>query len=177
MEDSASTPPQFGTMHRPHAAIIRGNERQSIGRSSQMMCPRVHHDPSQLCPMNVVPCTHRTDLFCHGGSVPSLYVSKDMLHVPEGIHFIKMELKAGDVLFFHGSVVHSSGPNVSKDRFRRVSSFFVSSHPGSSLNLTVTRAPLRSPDQRRSRQVLPAFDISQWGGDHGWRIPLQGTLR
>ena len=30
-----------------------------------------------------------------------------------------MELKAGDVLFFNGSVIHGSTPNTSADRFRR----------------------------------------------------------
>jgi phytanoyl-CoA hydroxylase len=85
--------------------------------------------------LSVVTGTHRTDVLCHGGSDPSSYVSKDMLRVPEGIHFIKTELKADDVLFFHGSVVHSAGQNVFEDRFRRVSSFFVSSHPGSCLVL------------------------------------------
>ena len=28
-------------------------------------------------------------------------------------------MKAGDVLFFNGSIIHGSYPNVSKDRFRR----------------------------------------------------------
>jgi phytanoyl-CoA hydroxylase len=28
-------------------------------------------------------------------------------------------MKAGDVLFFHGSLVHGSRPNTSTDRFRR----------------------------------------------------------
>ena len=30
-----------------------------------------------------------------------------------------MELKAGDVLFFNGSVIHGSTPTTSADRFRR----------------------------------------------------------
>ncbi|RSH89961.1 hypothetical protein EHS25_001947 [Saitozyma podzolica] len=67
-----------------------------------------------------------------------------MLHVPEGIHFIKMELKAGDVLFFHGSVVHSSGPNVSKDRFRR--SLVLHYVPQTSVEVAKFYLPLISPN-------------------------------
>ncbi|GAA5193499.1 hypothetical protein GCM10023322_55660 [Rugosimonospora acidiphila] len=32
---------------------------------------------------------------------------------------MQTEMKAGDVLFFHGSLVHGSRPNTSVDRFRR----------------------------------------------------------
>ena len=38
---------------------------------------------------------------------------------PPGLTPQMMELEAGDVLFFNGSVIHGSTPNTSADRFRR----------------------------------------------------------
>jgi hypothetical protein len=39
--------------------------------------------------------------------------------LPEGITPVPVLMKAGDVLFFNGQLVHGSFPNTSKDRFRR----------------------------------------------------------
>lgn len=39
--------------------------------------------------------------------------------VPPGMEVVSIEMQAGDVLFFNGSVIHGSGPNRSSDRFRR----------------------------------------------------------
>jgi phytanoyl-CoA hydroxylase len=39
--------------------------------------------------------------------------------VPEGLKAVPVEMQAGDTLFFNGSLIHGSGPNRSKDRFRR----------------------------------------------------------
>jgi ectoine hydroxylase-related dioxygenase (phytanoyl-CoA dioxygenase family) len=39
--------------------------------------------------------------------------------IPSGMRVAPVIMKAGDVLFFNGSVIHGSYPNVSRDRFRR----------------------------------------------------------
>jgi ectoine hydroxylase-related dioxygenase (phytanoyl-CoA dioxygenase family) len=39
--------------------------------------------------------------------------------VPESLPVVPVRMDAGDVMFFHGSVIHGSFPNTSPDRFRR----------------------------------------------------------
>jgi hypothetical protein len=39
--------------------------------------------------------------------------------VPEGKQEVPVHLKAGDVLFFNGNLIHGSYPNTSGERFRR----------------------------------------------------------
>ena len=50
---------------------------------------------------------------------PALFFTSEHVEPPPGLHPQMMELKAGDVLFFNGSVIHGSTPNTSADRFRR----------------------------------------------------------
>ncbi|GFZ48358.1 hypothetical protein JCM24511_06106 [Saitozyma sp. JCM 24511] len=66
-----------------------------------------------------VPGSHRNDVLCHGDSDPSISFSKNTVPIPEGLARVQSELQAGDVVFFHGSMVHGSMPNRSNDRFRR----------------------------------------------------------
>ena len=39
--------------------------------------------------------------------------------LPEGMETQPVLMRAGDVIFFNGSLIHGSYPNVSTDRFRR----------------------------------------------------------
>ena len=55
-------------------------------------------------------------------------------------------MKAGDVLFFHGSVVHGSRPNTSADRFRR--SLIFHYIPEDSTEIAAFYNPLVRPDRR-----------------------------
>lgn len=41
------------------------------------------------------------------------------VQVPPDMQVVPVTMKAGDVLFFNGQVIHGSGPNVSGSRFRR----------------------------------------------------------
>ena len=41
------------------------------------------------------------------------------VELPEGVEAIPVRMKAGDVFFFNGSVIHGSYPNRTTDRFRR----------------------------------------------------------
>jgi len=69
--------------------------------------------------MVVVPGSHRMDVACPRESDRSVFFTGDRVDVPEGKREKPADLKAGDVLFFNGSVIHGSYPNESQDRFRR----------------------------------------------------------
>lgn len=69
--------------------------------------------------MVVVPNTQSLDVACPEKADPTLFFTSDHVPVPEGLHEEPVTLKAGDVLFFNGNVIHGSYPNTSQDRFRR----------------------------------------------------------
>ncbi len=67
----------------------------------------------------VVPGSHRIQILCPEPADEELSFTNAQVPVPDGVEIEQTEMKAGDVLFFHGSVVHGSRPNSSTDRFRR----------------------------------------------------------
>lgn len=69
--------------------------------------------------LQVVPGTHRMDIFCPEESDPEVSFTRDYVPPPPGLSPVPLHMAAGDVLFFNGSVVHGSGPNRTSDRFRR----------------------------------------------------------
>lgn len=69
--------------------------------------------------LEVVPGTHKMDLFCPEEADESVSFTRDYVPVPEGLEAVPVDMDPGDVLFFNGQVVHGSQPNRSKDRFRR----------------------------------------------------------
>lgn len=69
--------------------------------------------------MVVVPGSHELDIVCPQRADNSLYFTTDHVEVPDGMEPVPAIMKAGDVLFFNGSVIHGSSPNSSADRFRR----------------------------------------------------------
>lgn len=69
--------------------------------------------------MVLVPGTQGMRVVCPGKADVSQFFTTDHVDVPEGRRAIPAILKAGDVLFFNGSVIHGSYPNTSKTRFRR----------------------------------------------------------
>ena len=69
--------------------------------------------------MMCVPQTASLDIACPEPSDPALSFTTEHVEPPAGLAPQMMELKAGDVLFFNGSVIHGSTPNTSADRFRR----------------------------------------------------------
>ncbi|WP_045517090.1 phytanoyl-CoA dioxygenase family protein [Neobacillus niacini] len=67
----------------------------------------------------VVPKTNDLDILCpHKANIKASFTSLEV-DVPEGKSIAPCNMKAGDVLFFNGSVIHGSYPNQTKDRFRR----------------------------------------------------------
>ena len=69
--------------------------------------------------MMCVPQTAMLDIACPEQADPALFFTTEHVEPPEGLEPEMMQLKAGDVLFFNGSVIHGSTPNTSTDRFRR----------------------------------------------------------
>jgi phytanoyl-CoA hydroxylase len=69
--------------------------------------------------MMVVPGTHDLAIACPEKADSSVSFTDAHVEPPPGLSPETVRLKAGDVLFFNGSVIHGSYPNTSTDRFRR----------------------------------------------------------
>ena len=69
--------------------------------------------------LRVVPGSHAYELVCPGEADTTESFTNQEVELPEGMTAQQTEMAAGDVLFFHGSTVHGSGPNRTADRFRR----------------------------------------------------------
>ena len=69
--------------------------------------------------LRVVPGSQNWPLLCTTKADTSLSFTDVTVPIPEGTEVHSMVMQPGDVLFFNGQVVHGSGPNISKDRFRR----------------------------------------------------------
>src|SRR4051812_35202728 len=66
-----------------------------------------------------VPGTADMEIACPERADPSKFFTTEHVEPPPGARPVAVNLKAGDVLFFNGSVVHGSYPNTSRTRFRR----------------------------------------------------------
>jgi phytanoyl-CoA hydroxylase len=75
-------------------------------------------DPENGC-LQVVPGTHTMDLLCPVASDRAKSFTRETVPVPPGHEVRDLPMKAGDVVFFNGQLVHGSGPNESS-RFRRI---------------------------------------------------------
>ncbi len=69
--------------------------------------------------MVVVPGSHRYEIVCPEKADATLFFTADHVEVPSGLKETAVPLKAGDLLFFNGSLIHGSYPNSSQNRFRR----------------------------------------------------------
>lgn len=69
--------------------------------------------------MYVVPGSHNTPVVCPDVADEKESFTSQFVPVPKGLKAELVPLKAGDTLFFNGSLIHGSGPNRSKTRFRR----------------------------------------------------------
>lgn len=69
--------------------------------------------------MMVVPNTQDEPVICPNEANRSESYTTHLVPVPKGKKAVLAEMKAGDTLFFNGNVIHGSGPNRSKTRFRR----------------------------------------------------------
>ena len=57
--------------------------------------------------------TVRRESFSRDGTISAI------TRIPKGMKAVEVPMDPGDTLFFGGGVIHGSGPNRSKDRFRR----------------------------------------------------------
>jgi len=69
--------------------------------------------------MKVVPGSHREEVACPQKADAAVSFTTDYVPVPDGMEAVHCDMKAGDVLFFNGSLIHGSTPNTSATRFRR----------------------------------------------------------
>ena len=69
--------------------------------------------------MVVVPGTANLEVACPEKSDPEKFFTTEHVEPPPGTRPVPLTLKAGDVLFFNGSLIHGSYPNTSTTRFRR----------------------------------------------------------
>jgi ectoine hydroxylase-related dioxygenase (phytanoyl-CoA dioxygenase family) len=69
--------------------------------------------------MMVVPKTHQSEIVCPEVADESESWARHLVRPPKGSRAIDVPMEPGDTLFFNGSTIHGSGPNRSKDRFRR----------------------------------------------------------
>jgi hypothetical protein len=69
--------------------------------------------------LEVVPGTHRMDLFCPKEADEATSFAREYVPPPPGLAAVPVDMAPGDVLFFNGSLVHGSRPNRTTDRFRR----------------------------------------------------------
>ncbi len=69
--------------------------------------------------MMVVPKSNSTPVVCPDEANRKESYTTHFVPVPKGLKPEVVKMKAGDTLFFNGSVIHGSGPNRSRDRFRR----------------------------------------------------------
>ncbi|HSH93909.1 MAG TPA: phytanoyl-CoA dioxygenase family protein, partial [Roseimicrobium sp.] len=69
--------------------------------------------------MKVVPGSHELDIACPTQADSATSFTTDYVRPPEGMKAVHIDLKAGDVFFFNGNVIHGSSPNTSETRFRR----------------------------------------------------------
>jgi ectoine hydroxylase-related dioxygenase (phytanoyl-CoA dioxygenase family) len=92
----------------------------------------------------VLPGSHRIQILCPDEDAdPEESFTDRTIRVPDGVERVQTEMKAGDVLFFHGSLVHGSRSNSSPDRFRRSLIFHYVPH--SSLEIARFYMPLIAP--------------------------------
>lgn len=69
--------------------------------------------------MVVVPGSNRLEVACPERADPEKFFTTEHVPVPPGMQEVPVYLRAGDMLFFNGSVIHGSYPNASRERFRR----------------------------------------------------------
>jgi hypothetical protein len=92
----------------------------------------------------VVPQTDRADIVCPKVADARVSYTSHFVPVPEGHKAVLVPMKAGDTLFFNGSLIHGSGPNRSKTRFRR--SFICHYAAGNVRKISASYRPLIKTD-------------------------------
>lgn len=90
--------------------------------------------------MYLVADTAQEEIICPGTADPKESFTTHLVPLPPGKKALPCVMKAGDTLFFNGSSIHGSGPNRSKNRFRR--SFICHYVPNSTQRISKFYLPL-----------------------------------
>ncbi|MFI5730703.1 phytanoyl-CoA dioxygenase family protein [Kribbella sp. NPDC051587] len=69
--------------------------------------------------LQVVPGSHRWPILCTEKADTKVSFTDVTVPLPAPDAAVPVVMEPGDVLFFHGALVHGSAPNVTADRFRR----------------------------------------------------------
>jgi ectoine hydroxylase-related dioxygenase (phytanoyl-CoA dioxygenase family) len=69
--------------------------------------------------LQVVPRTHTLPVLCTVEADTAASFTDMAVPLPEGMTPVPVPMRAGDVLFFNGQLIHGSYPNTTTDRFRR----------------------------------------------------------
>lgn len=69
--------------------------------------------------LQVVPGTQNLPILCTVDADLGQSFTDVTVPLPENMEPVPVRMKAGDVLFFNGQLIHGSFPNTSRDRFRR----------------------------------------------------------
>lgn len=93
--------------------------------------------------LSVVPGSHTMEVVCPEEADAEESFTSGLVRPPEGMEAVQTVMAAGDVLFFHGSLVHGSLPNTSADRFRR--SLILHFVPQASVEISRFYLPLVDP--------------------------------
>ncbi len=120
----------------------------------------------------VIPGSHRNQILCPVKADSTISFSDDTVPLPRTDPddptnpMIKVQtvMKPGDVLFFHGDLVHGSMPNTSRDRFRR--SLIFHYIPQESVEVARFNQPLIGPDGGEVVEIK----VAEGGGTcgEGW---------
>lgn len=94
--------------------------------------------------LSVVPGSHTMEIVCPEEADAEVSFTAGLVRPPEGMRAVQTVMRAGDVLFFHGSMVHGSLPNTTSDRFRR--SLIFHYVPQASAEVSRWYLPLVAPD-------------------------------
>lgn len=115
--------------------------------------------------LGVVPGTHHYEIECPEEADATESFTTITVSIPPHLRVEQTEMKAGDMLIFHGSLVHGSKPNTSTDRFRR--SLIFHYIPEGSREVAASYQPLLDVDGEEVR-----IDASEYGGQcgEGWVV-------
>lgn len=69
--------------------------------------------------LRVLPGSHTWPLLCTKAADNTISFSDVTVELPDDADIVPVEMRAGDVLFSNGQLVHGSLPNTTADRFRR----------------------------------------------------------
>lgn len=120
----------------------------------------IDHVDAENGGLMVVPGSHVTEIVCPEEADLAESFTPDQVPIPEGMHTVQTRMAPGDVLFFHGSVVHGSRPN-SSDRFRR--SLIFHYVPQTSTEVASFYFPLVHPEH----QQVEGIGVATGGGPCG----------